>query len=146
MKLNEPVSNIMSKHVFTVNMDGSLHEAKALFDKYKVRHLPVVSGSKLVGIISLTDILRMSFGETYGEHHYEVDSNLYTMLTVDEVMKTNPHTVRVKDNIMTVINILIKEEFHALPVVNKEALVGIVTTTDIIKYLVQDQLKEQPQE
>jgi len=61
IKLNAPISQIMSRHLYTVNLDNSLYEAKKTFDKHKIRHLPVVKGRKLVGILSLTDIMRLRF-------------------------------------------------------------------------------------
>ena len=135
MKLNKPVSHIMSDHIYTLNMEDPVGEAKALFDKYRVRHLPVVSKGKLVGILSLTDIMRLSFGDIYGVDQYEVDSSMYEMLSINEVMRANPRTVSSDSLIKDVVDMLIKEEFHALPVVDEDRLIGIVTTTDLIKYL-----------
>lgn len=135
MKLNTPVSQIMTKDVYTVAVNHSLAQAKEKCDACKVRHLPVVSGRKLVGILSLTDIMRLSFGDTYGRNEFDVDAAMYDMLTIDQVMKVHPKTVKVDDQIKDVVDILVKEEFHALPVVDGENLAGIITTTDIIRYL-----------
>lgn len=135
MKLNTPVSEIMTKDVYTVGVNNSLAQAKDKCDEFKVRHLPVVSGHKLVGILSLTDILRLSFGDTYGRNETDVDAAMYDMLSIDQVMKLHPKTVKVDDRIKDVVDILVNEEFHALPVVNGEDLAGIITTTDIIVYL-----------
>ena len=135
MKLDKPVSQIMSDHIHTVDLDDPVQEARLLFEKFKVRHLPVISKGKLVGILSLTDIMRISFGDIYGVDQYDVDSSMYDMLTVNEVMKAKPHTVSSESAIKDVVDILIHEEFHALPVVEEDKLVGIVTTTDLINYL-----------
>jgi predicted transcriptional regulator len=51
-------------------------------------------------------------------------------------MKEHPMFVNSEDSIKKVADILIKEEFHALPVLQDDILVGIVTTTDIIKHLI----------
>jgi len=77
----------------------------------------------------------LSFGDIYGVEQYEVDSSMYEMLSINEVMRANPRTVSSDSAIKDVVDILIKEEFHALPVVNEDRLIGIVTTTDLIKYL-----------
>ncbi len=57
------------------------------------------------------------------------------MLSIEQIMVKN--TVKVASNmtIKSVVEILSKNEFHALPVVDNDILVGIVTTTDILKYL-----------
>jgi CBS domain-containing protein len=57
------------------------------------------------------------------------------MFTIDQVMTKNLTTVSPNTSIKEVAEILSTKEFHALPVVEDKLLVGIVTTTDIIKYL-----------
>ena len=137
MKLTEPISRIMTRHLFTISVNESLIEAKYMFDRHKIRHLPVVDGKKLVGILSLTDIMRLSFGDTYGPPDYEVDESIYDLLTIDQVMNSNPQTVNSNDIIKDVVDIFLKEEFHALPVTDGQNLIGIVTTTDLIRNLIQ---------
>ena len=135
MKLNTAVSENMTRDVYTVKVNNSLAQAKDKCDECRVRHLPVVSGQKLVGILSLTDIMRLSFGDTYGRNEDDVDAAMYDMLTIGQVMKVHPKTVSVNDRVKDVVDILVKEEFHALPVVDGEDLAGIITTTDVIVYL-----------
>ncbi len=135
MKNIVAVGEIMTKDLFTLCLDDTLAQARQNFDRLKVRHLPVVKGEKLLGILSLTDILRISFGESFGASQYEADEAIFEMLTIDQVMKHHPKTVSSKNTITEVAEILAHEEFHALPVVDDEKLVGIVTTTDVIRFL-----------
>ena len=137
MRKREPVSHIMTTEVYKVNKSDSLVKVRNMLDKKHIRHLPVVSGKALVGMISLTDIMRLSFGSTFGEEQEEADHAIFDMLTIDQIMKHNPKTVKPDQLIREVAEILSKEEFHALPVVENETLVGIVTTTDVIKYLLE---------
>ena len=138
MKNKKIISEIMTKEVQNIDAATSVQVAEQLFKEKKIRHLPVVSKGKLVGMLSLTDILRMSFGDTYGTAQYDIDNTVFDMLNVGQIMKANPTTVATTSNIKEVAELLTKEEFHALPVVNqKNSLVGIVTTTDIIEYLLQ---------
>lgn len=58
------------------------------------------------------------------------------MFSVEQVMARNLVKVSPDTTIKEVAEILSKREFHALPVVLDELLVGIVTTTDLIKYLI----------
>lgn len=58
------------------------------------------------------------------------------MFSVEQVMARNLVKVAPDTSIKEVAEILSKKEFHALPVVEDELLVGIVTTTDLIKYLI----------
>ncbi len=132
----DKIESIMTTAVVTVDVNESLHYAKAIFDKKKIRHLPVIDNQKLVGMLSLTDIMRLSFGNTYGIDDSETDKTLFEMLTIRQVMKEHPMFVDSEDSIKKVAEILTKEEFHALPVVKDDNLVGIITTTDIIKHLI----------
>ena len=138
MKRREPVSHIMTKEVKTINLhQGSLLEAKDMMEKHHIRHLPVTSGDKLEGIISLTDIHRISFGGNFGQQA-AVDASIFEMLTVGQVMKNNPKTITPDTQIREVAEMLAEEEFHALPVVdNNGNLEGIVTTTDLMKFLLE---------
>ncbi|MCI5059151.1 MAG: CBS domain-containing protein [Flavobacteriales bacterium] len=137
MKKREPVSHIMTKEVKTINInDGTLVEAKDLMEKNKIRHVPVVSGEKLVGMLSLTDIHRISFGGNFDQEK-EVDAAIFDMLSVSQVMKSDLRTVKANDTIKEVAEQLAVEEFHALPVTNENgSLEGIVTTTDLVNYLI----------
>ena len=134
MKKREKVGNIMTTDVVTVNVTNSLQEANHLFSKHHIRHIPVVSGEKLIGILSQTDILRISFGNTFGEEQTGGDEAIFDMLSINQVMKHSPRTVSPEDTLKDAAEVLADKEFHALPVVENDKLVGIITTTDIIKY------------
>ena len=60
-----PVSQIMSKELVTLTPDQSLYEAERLFKKHRIRHIPVVEGDKLIGIVSYSDLLRISFADRW---------------------------------------------------------------------------------
>jgi len=128
----------MTRDIHTLRLNDNLYDAQIKFDKYKVRHLPVLDANKLVGIISLTDILRMSFGERFGDSLYQKDEVIFEMLTIDQVMKHKPKTVTPENTVADAAEILAHEEFHALPVVKGDNLVGIVTTTDVIRFLLEN--------
>ena len=136
MKRREPISNIMTKNVLTVNVKDSLAEAETILKQNHIRHIPVVSGPKLVGMLSLTDLLRVSFVDNYGEDEGAVDTAVYSMLSISQVMASNPKSIADNQTIREVAELLAQREYHALTVTNSVGdLVGIVTTTDLIKYL-----------
>lgn len=137
MKKREPVSHIMTKQVITVNHSNSLEDAEKLFTKNNIRHIPVVSGDELIGMLSLTDLLRISFVDNFGDDEGTIDTAVYNMLSIEQVMVSKPVAVQQDATIREVAEILSTKEFHALPVVDGKKLVGIVTTTDLIKYLLE---------
>ena len=140
MKKSEPVSKIMSTNLITINNSNSLQDAEKLFKQHKIRHIPVVSNKKIIGILSLTDLLRLSFVDTYGADDSNVDTAIYNMLGIEQVMVGDPVHVSPTKTIREVAEILSVNEFHALPVVEDGILVGIVTTTDLLNYLLEQYL------
>ncbi|NVK52732.1 MAG: CBS domain-containing protein [Flavobacteriaceae bacterium] len=137
MKRRELVSKIMSTDLITVNLSNNLVEAEKLFTENSIRHIPVVSGDDIIGMLSLTDLLRVSFVDAYGNDERDVDTAVYNMLSIEQVMVKNIVSVSSTQTIKEVAEVLAKNEFHALPVVDNTKLVGIVTTTDLLNYLLE---------
>jgi len=136
MKKREPISHIMTKTVVTANEKDDL---KSVVEKLKtntIRHIPIVKGKEVIGIISRTDINRLTFGALF-EGQDNADEAILEMLTVPQVMTSKPKTVSADTIIRDLAEIFVKEDFHALPVVDNGELKGIVTTTDVIKYLLE---------
>ncbi len=136
MKKRTPVSAIMTKNVIAVNKTDDLETAERLIKQNNIRHIPVVSGEVIIGMLSYTDLLRISFAEATNEYDNEIETVIYNMFTIDQVMTKNVMTVNSETTIKEVAEILAKHEFHALPVLENGELVGIVTTTDLINYLI----------
>lgn len=137
MKKRTPVSSIMTKNLITLNLTDDLSTAESHFKKNKIRHIPVVSGDAIVGILSYTDLLRISFADSVDEVEENIDTTVYNMFSIEQVMAKNITSVSSDTLIKEVAEILSKKEFHALPVVDDHKLVGIVTTTDLINYLLE---------
>ena len=137
MKKRTPVSKIMTHNVITLNNSDDLVTAERLFKSHKIRHIPVVSGNEIKGMLSYTDLLRISFADAVYEDEQEVDTVVYNMFTIEQVMAKNLVSVGSDTTIKEVAEILAEKEFHALPVVDDKKLVGIVTTTDLINYLLE---------
>lgn len=97
--------------------------AKALMDAEGIRHIPVVDDGRLVGIITDRDLQR---------HWGYLDSTL-----INVAMATDPVTVTPHATVEDAARILIQHRVRALPVVDQGRLVGILTTTDLLKALLE---------
>lgn len=135
MKRLEPVSKIMSKDLITLDLSDNLYSAEKLFRKSHIRHIPVVEDDHIIGMLSLSDLKRISFLDSYDENEIMIDNAIYNMLSIEQIMVKNPIKINSNVTIKSVAEILSKNEFHALPVVDNDKLVGIVTTTDLLVYL-----------
>ncbi len=135
MKRLEPVSKIMTKELVTLCLRDDLYKAEKLFKEHHIRHIPVVKNRHIVGMLSLSDLQRISFLDSYDANEIKIDNAIYNMLSIEQIMVKKPIMVTSTISIKSVVEILSENEFHALPVVDNEILVGIVTTTDILRYL-----------
>ncbi len=132
------IKNVMTTQLITIKETESLDSARQIFEKNQIRHIIVVNGEELVGILSNHDLLRVSFGDTYGDDQATVDDAIVNMLTVKDVMRHKPIFISPNSPIEDAIFVLLNRRFHSLPVVEDDKVVGIVTTTDFLKLMVEE--------
>jgi CBS domain-containing protein len=135
MRKNEPIRKLMSTELVTIHHGGTVSQARKTMLETGVHHLPVVSGDELLGIISWSDLLRVSFGDAFGTDDRAVDATLDHTFTLEQVMSGDPITVVPQTTVHAAAEILCKGQFHCLPVVEDGKLVGMVTTSDLLRYL-----------
>lgn len=133
---NTPISKIMTTNVIALTLSNSLLDAEQLFKSYKIRHIPVVKNKDVIGILSLTDLQRISFTDINSEHAVEMEDSYLENFSVEQIMVKDPIQIISTKTIKEVAQILSKNEFHALPIVEDHELIGIVTTTDLLNYLI----------
>lgn len=129
-----PVSEIMTKNLIKLHLQDELSHAEALFKKHHIRHLPVVEGEHIVGMLSYNDLLRISFADAVEDDEEEIETTVYDMFSIEHVMTKKVVSVSPETSIREVATIFTQNEFHALPIVSHDNLIGIVTTTDVIRY------------
>jgi acetoin utilization protein AcuB len=119
------VKKFMTPAPVTISPDENVNDAFHILLEHRFRQAPVVEDGKLIGIVTDRD-LRTALFQTY------VESDL----TVADVMRAGPVTTSEDANIKEAARIMCECKFNALPVVSRTGdLVGIVTTTDILKGL-----------
>ncbi|HZV71822.1 MAG TPA: CBS domain-containing protein [Saprospiraceae bacterium] len=121
--MNEPLSLIMSRNVITASADDTLSVARSIFLKNKVHHLPIVEGSKLVGILTTYDLFKITG-----------PNKDYDKIFIKDVMTTHIATLEPEDKIGSAAELFLENLFHAVPIVKEGELKGIVTSFDVIKY------------
>lgn len=135
MDLKAPIATIMTNQLITVASNDPVRQAKECLDTHRIHHLPVLEDEKLVGILSASDVLHfMRYIDKDSQEPYLNDLRLKNY-KVAEIMQKNIVTVNASDSIKSVLEVFNHNLFHALPVMDKENLVGIVTTLDIVKAL-----------
>ncbi|MFN0034576.1 MAG: HPP family protein [Saprospiraceae bacterium] len=130
--MNELVQSHMTKDVVTLTPDSTLGEARAILIGKHIHHIPIVEGKKLVGMVTSWDIFKL--GKSADE---------YQSIKVSEVMTRKVATLDPDQHLGAVAEVLTRHLFHAVPIVNDDhELLGIVTSTDIIRY---EHTKEYPE-
>lgn len=125
----------MSRHLVTAHHGDPISKVRQLIQEHGVHHIPVVSGDQLVGIVTWCDILRVSFGDAFSTDQRSVDATLDHSMTLEDLMRKDPVHIREDATIRDAAEVLAEGDFHALPVTRDGKLVGLVTSTDLIKYL-----------
>ena len=125
------VSKYMTQKLITATPEMSVKQAFMTMRMHRVRHLPVVDGDRLVGIISDRDLRRPRWAENIDDWtaYYQVTDDI----TVSDVMTKNPEVVHTYDKILKAVSVFREQRYGALPVLDKEQnLVGILSAQDLL--------------
>lgn len=129
------LSEIMNRTLLTVDRRASLRRAQRILDQYKIRHLLVMDGKRLVGIVTDRDLRKAAPSSksplTTSEREEFMDE-----LKVMEVMSRKLITASPTTTVREAAKVIVGEKIGCLPVVDGNALVGIVTETDLLEILV----------
>jgi len=128
----------MTHHPITVHPDMPITEALNLMREQKVRRFPVIhrTTKKLMGIVTEKALLYASPSPATSLSMHEIHY-LLAKLTVDKVMSTDLVTVTEDTPIEEAARIMVDRSVGALPVMRGDALVGIITETDLFKTFIE---------
>lgn len=126
------VEDVMTRNVVTLTPGQTLRDAINLLRREHIRHLPVVEGQKLVGIVTDRDVKRATPSVLAGIGHGEYDNALST-IKVAQLMTREPITVSSRSALKGAVETFINNSVGALPVVDDGQLVGILTDIDILR-------------
>lgn len=135
MKQRTPVSAIMTKNIIALTRSDDLERAEKIFNQYRIKHIPVVRRDMVIGMLSYSDLLKISLANTT-EDENNVDSVVYNTFSIEQVMTKDVETITSDTTVKDAAIILANRGFHALPVLEDGVLAGIVTTTDLLNYFI----------
>jgi CBS domain-containing protein len=121
--INESIREIMTEHLTTLNPGASIAEVVDTIVSKKIGGLPIIDENEiLVGIVTERDVMRGLAKEK-------------SSFTVEDVMSTSLRVTSPDTPIGTVTKEMVTHQFRRLPVVSDDILFGIITATDIMKFL-----------
>ena len=129
------IKEIMTKELVIVQPDTGLQDIQQLFDQYDFHHLPVLEEGKLIGMISKTDLLKIV------RLQHKSGAKNKTSIIAKDLMTSYPLTLDPDDSIGLAADIFLANQFHALPIVDDDELIGIVTVHDILSYAYQTAIR-----
>lgn len=118
---------------YTTHSKRSLADALALMHEHQIRHLPVLEGGRLVGIVSERDLLLI-------ETIRLVDP---AKVPIEEAMTADPYIVERSTPVLTAAEEMWRRKLGSAVVVEKGEVVGVFTTTDALQVLI-EALSPQP--
>jgi acetoin utilization protein AcuB len=132
------VMDWMTASPLTVSPDTGVFEARRLMQERRVRHLPVTQGDGLLGILTDRDI-RLNLPSPANTLSVWEVNYLLARLTVAEVMTRAVITVGANRDIAAAARLMLEHKIGALPVMEDDRLVGIITETDLVRALLHTQ-------
>lgn len=128
-------ADIMSGAVITISPDSSIGVAIALMREGGFRRLPVVDEGRLVGIVTDRDLRQATNSPLVLRERWYSDF-LLEAIKVKSCMTPDPVTITPDTPVLEAVRLLRQHRIGGLPVVEEGAVVGIITTTDILDYAI----------
>jgi CBS domain-containing protein len=140
MQSNVRVRDLMSRPVKTLGRNDKLSAADALMRTERIRHLPVLDDDgRLAGIVSQRDLFFSALVQALGFGSTTHDKTLNSIF-VKEVMSENVITTAPDTLISAAARVMVDRKIGCLPVVEGEALIGILSESDIVAAVAQGSL------
>lgn len=145
--------DIMTKEIISVHPDTEVVQAAGLMLEHHINGLPVVDKDEcLKGIICQSDLVTQqkkiplpsffimldSFFPISSPKHIEKELKKIAAVTVGEAMTPDPVTVGPETSLEDIATLMVKNNIHTLPVLDKGKLVGIIGKEDILRTLMTD--------
>lgn len=138
MDFTAPISRFMTRKLVTVVPSDRMTVVKEIFDTQRIHHIPVVRYTTLVGLISKTDFMHFVRGIEASPYDDLVEKSRLHNYTVEDIMTKGIATLESTERMNVALQLFAENLFHAIPIVDNDELVGMLTTFDIIRALVEE--------
>jgi CBS domain-containing protein len=128
------VRDIMETKLVTISANERLSMVEDIMTLGRVRHMPVVLSGRLVGVVSERDLLRASLS-VLSEHRDAERRAFLHVVEISRVMSTPPIVIGPDATIEEAALLMADKKIGCLPVVSGDALVGMVTETDVLRWV-----------
>lgn len=132
-RLDQPVESVMQTDYVSATPDEHLDLVDDVMNLGRIRHMPVLEGAKLVGVVSQRDLLAASLSKVLDFDAAERRTFMRSV-EVGEVMTRSPITVSPRTSLREAARLVLSHRIGCLPVVDDEGrMLGLVTETDLLR-------------
>jgi predicted transcriptional regulator len=132
--MGDRVRDIMETKLVTISANDRLSTVDDIMTLGRVRHIPVVLGGKLVGVVSQRDLLRASLS-AISEHRDAERRAFLHVVEIGRVMSTPPIVIGPEATIEAAAAVMAEKKIGCLPVLEGDEMVGLLTETDILRWV-----------
>lgn len=125
-------SEVMTSNVIVANTTTPFNQIIEFFDLYGIQHLPVAENDRLIGIVSVTDILRFLSKKLQSGNAMNLAS-ITAQFNIKDVMTLDPISISPDADYKEAIAILAQGKFQSVPVVKDGLILGIITNKDVVR-------------
>lgn len=129
------VGELMQREVVTLGAHDTLELAEDIMRLGRIRHMPVVAGDKLVGLLSQRDLFRAAISSVL-QFRPKAEKEWLARIKVEEVMIRKIVTTTPETPVREAARLLVEKKIGCLPVLEGERLVGLLSESDCLDYLV----------
>lgn len=126
------VKEIMATEVQPLDRNDTLLVAQDLMTMKRIRHLPVLEGGKVVGVVSQRDLFRAGLASTMGFGKKAQEAYLKSVF-VKEAMTGEVFTIGPDADVREAARVMFERKIGCLPVVEDGKLVGLVSESDLVR-------------
>jgi CBS domain-containing protein len=126
----------MAQNPATLDRNETVDLADSIMNLGRIRHMPVVDDGKVVGILSQRDLFRSALIVALGFGR-RTTSALIKTIKIKEIMTEHVITITPDVAAKDAARLMIDKKIGCLPVVENEKLIGLITETDILRYVVE---------
>jgi len=128
------IRDVMTKNPITIDSETLVVDAQRIMKENNIRRLPIVDKGKLVGIVTKHDLLEASPSPATSLSIHELNY-LLSKMKVKEIMRKNPITISPDTPFEEALRIGQEKKVGSFPVLEDGKLVGIVTESDIVRFM-----------
>jgi CBS domain-containing protein len=141
-KAEPGVRDIMTGSPVTLQKDDKLSLAEEVMTGGRIRHVPILDGERLVGVLSQADLFHSAFKALHFRPSEQ--RRFVNALKIEDVMSKHVVSVPTDTSIRAAARLMMEKKLGCLPIVEGDRLVGLVTKGDMLRCLAERTDEQSP--